>query len=77
MTLKEFVNDITAMMKNNKWEKKTLQFNTIDRDNLEYLSIYIHNKKVIIDIGTDKDSKLRNAEVAAMSSPFLEFINIP
>ena len=48
------------MMEQNKWQNKTIEFCTIDRCKLLFLSIYSEKGKIIIDVGTDKDSDDRN-----------------
>lgn len=60
MKLKEFINIINGMMEQNEWQNKTTEFCTIDRCKLLFLSIYEEENKIIIDIGTDKDSDDRN-----------------
>ncbi len=69
MKLKEFVECLTKEMVENKWQNRTIEFNTIDRDRLSFLSIYESRIKgrnrICLDIGTDKDSDTHNREASA------------
>jgi len=57
MTFAEFVKDLTEELKANKdWAEKKVEFCTIDRNGLGYLSIYDLDDTVCIDVGTGEDS---------------------
>ena len=58
MTLKEFIEDIQKELEENPdWADREIEFCTIDRDNLLYLSIYDCEDKVCFDIGTEEDDE--------------------
>ncbi len=63
MKLKEFIRDLTEEMEGNKWQNKTIEFDTIDRGGLSFLSVYKEGKKIHIDIGTDADSEEHNKTI--------------
>lgn len=64
MTLTEFVGDITKELEENKdWGDKEIEFRTINRGGLEYLSMYDLANGICIDIGTEEDSDERNETV--------------
>jgi len=61
MNFKDFVEDLTRELKENKnWAKKEVEFCTIDGGGLEYLSVYDSDDTVCIDVGTEKDSDEHN-----------------
>ena len=61
MTLSEFVKDIQKELEEHKdWGDRELEFHTIDRDDLLFLSLFDDSdddNKVIIDIGTEEDDE--------------------
>lgn len=65
MKLKELIEYLTDEMECNKWQNKTVKFGTIDRGELDFLSIYEsdHKGRVDIDVGTDEDSDKRNSQM--------------
>ncbi len=64
MKLNEFIEDITKEMEENKWQDKEVEFCTIGRDGLSYLSIYAgDDNKVSIDVGTEEDNDEHNSEL--------------
>jgi hypothetical protein len=52
-TLKEFIDDLTDEMESHKeWSNKSIKFQTANRQDLEYLSIYEDGDgDICIDIG--------------------------
>ena len=59
ISFKEFVEDLTKELEGNpSWADKELEFITIDRGGLEFLSVYDSDdgKSVYIDIGTGEDA---------------------
>lgn len=56
MTLSEFVKDLTKEMEENEWQNIEIEFCTVGRDGLQYLSIYdTDDNKIAIDVGAEGD----------------------
>ncbi len=67
MTLNEFVKDLTEEMKENEWQDKEIEFCTVYRDSLSYLSIYAgDDNKVLIDVGTEEDDNENKASLSEL-----------
>ncbi len=62
MTLREIIECLKTPDHINHSEalEMEVEFNTISNSNLELISVYEYNGKIIIDIGTDDDVKKRN-----------------
>lgn len=64
MTFKELIEDLQEeLIDNPEYENKNIIFFDINGIEMNILSIYEHNKHVIIDIGTELDVKLRNKDL--------------
>ena len=61
MTVKELIKELRAAD-----PKKEVRFCTIDRFDLELLSVYEEDGIVIIDVGTEEDSDEHNKDVCGM-----------
>jgi len=61
ITLSKFIKDLQKEVEENKdWGDRELEFHTIDRDDLLFLSLFDDSNddsKVIIDIGTEEDDE--------------------
>jgi hypothetical protein len=58
MTLKEHIDYLSRELKENPdWADREIEFCTIDRDNLLFLSVYDREDKVCFDIGTAEDDE--------------------
>jgi len=72
MTFKEFVQDLTKEMKEHpEWEEKELDFATINRSGMVWLSIYSDepdSDKLIMDIGTAEDDEENNEAMSHITS---------
>jgi len=67
MTFKEFVEDLSKVLENHpEWADKPLEFCTIDRSGLLYLSVYDSDdgKTIQIDVGTEEDDEENNERLA-------------
>ena len=53
MTVSEFVKQITKEMEENNWQNKPILFNTSDRSNMHWLSVYESEGIVHMDVGDD------------------------
>jgi len=58
MNFGELIKDLMGELKENKdWAEKKVQFCTINRGGLEYLSVYdLDDGTICIDVGTEEDS---------------------
>lgn len=58
ITFAEFIAELTKELNENEdWGDKELEFSTINRDGLEFLSVYDTDSGICIDVGTEKDSE--------------------